>query len=286
MEKKPTAKEPANEYDNSNNDHLKKRDIDYTATELVKKINKYKEGRIIETQKKLNKELANYFQIFSTRVDEISSVKDKLSYTVICMQTNSRNQQTAEITGNKFDISLFQNIHEKILQPERVKLENAIFKMSAVSPNVKEDKDKSTKKNPLTDKSVIVINNNKFRWSNIQKVDELVALLLKLKLIDNLYKDSFTKFLMNEKMEAQINWNGNKNVLTSLFFMLLFNRKLQSSKEFIAKAISNKFHFPMDTKSTDASVTSILEDLKPNNITRRINKGSKYYEPFNLLCST
>ncbi len=237
-----------------------------------------------------------YFLEVASELKKIDDLKRKKEYLLNEIEKNDFNITEAKIKKNKIEISYFEELNNIILEPELKKIDEKILALPKEQIEIKVQEETS---NPIvgdtneiapttleTNKGATDTKREKIICADKKLSDAIIYMLIEeTKLVNEFFKPHLEKFLRSEEMTAKISWNGNKNICTSLFYMLLDHKKFNCSKQFLAESINSSFDFIKEGTNTDGSLHSILEDFKPNNSDRRIKSGSEYYARFEQLCS-
>ena len=241
------------------------------------------------------KQQHRYLLEVTSELKKIDDLTLRKAYLDNKIERNDFNITEAKIKKNKIDILYFQELHTLILEPELKKIEEKIIALpktpieiivqpvsnSAVDVSTSENTSNvSETKNEVPDKK-----REKIICADEKLNDAIIDLLISSELVTDFFKSHLKIFLRSGKVTAKISWNGNKNICTSLFYMLHEHKKLKCSKQFLAESIHDSFDFNKEGTNTEGSLQSILEDFKPNNSDRRIKSGSEYYARFEQLCS-
>ncbi len=116
-------------------------------------------------------------------------------------------------------------------------------------------------------------------------IQNIIKVVFDNKFIDDFFKESFSNFLKTGKISGLITWKENKNILTTLFYLLHYYRKISWLKKDIAEAIHSSFHFEKNKTKYEASAESILQDFQEKKQNRRLKPHTKFHMEFIALCT-
>lgn len=114
-------------------------------------------------------------------------------------------------------------------------------------------------------------------------IQNIIKVVFDNKFIDDFFKESFSTFLKTGKISGLITWKENKNILTTLFYLLHYNHKISWTKKDLAEAIHSSFHFEKNKMKQDPSAESILQDFQEKKHNRRIKPHAVFYKEFITL---
>lgn len=117
----------------------------------------------------------------------------------------------------------------------------------------------------------------KLKWSDERIPEWIAEYMLQQNLIKEGQLTQVQSFLSTRRCSIKILWYAKANVLTTIFYELIRNSLLEVSKTFIAEKIEREFVSSNDSLKPLIAKASIMADLKPINITRRVSKDAYNY---------